>query len=136
MANNNTHQARSKMFKKLLKRPIAFHAHFVDVTGDILASLMLSQAQYWSERVKEDKEGWFYKTQEEWTEETRLSRFQQERARRVLRRLGVLEEKKKGVPCRLYFRINYAKLEQLYLIQCEPSVRAFHNMRVAVSPGH
>jgi hypothetical protein len=136
MSNKNTHQANSRMFKKLLKRPIAFHAHFVDVTGDILASLMLSQAQYWSERVEEEKDGWFYKSQQEWTEETRLHRFQQEKARKLLRGLGILEEKKQGVPCRLFFRINYEKLEQLYLRQCDTAVRAFHEMRVAVNVGH
>jgi hypothetical protein len=32
----------------LLDRPIAFHRIFVELTGSVLAAVMLSQAFYWS----------------------------------------------------------------------------------------
>jgi len=43
---------------------------------------------------------------EEWASETGMTRSEQESARRKLVSAGVLEEKKKGVPCRLFYRVN------------------------------
>ena len=65
---------------QLLDRPIAFHRCFVTLTGSVTAALMLSQALYWQRRCKEP-EGWWYKTLEEWTEETGLNRRETEAAR-------------------------------------------------------
>lgn len=65
---------------------------------------MLSQAWYWKDRTA-DPAGWFYKTQKEWQEETGLTRYEQETARRALRERGFLEEKT-APPYRLYFRID------------------------------
>jgi hypothetical protein len=59
---------------------------------------MLSQAFYWSSPKRNKTENqWFYKSQTEWTEETGLSRAEQETARKKLRAIGVLEEKKQGL---------------------------------------
>ena len=88
----------------LLDRPIAFHRCFVTITGTVTAALMLSQAVYWSKRTKED--GWFYKTQEEWTEETGLTRGEQDEARKRLKSYGYLDEKRQGMPARLHYRVN------------------------------
>ncbi|WP_437421110.1 helix-turn-helix domain-containing protein [Stutzerimonas chloritidismutans] len=66
---------------------------------------MLSQAIYWSKRT-DNADGWFYKTMEEWASETGMTRSEQESARKKLVSAGVLEEKKKGVPCRLFYRVN------------------------------
>jgi hypothetical protein len=93
---------------KIFDRPIAFHREFVSVAG-ITGAVMLSQAVYWSKRT-EDKKGWFYKTRKEWEEETGLSRQEQETARKKLCKTGVLEEVRKGIPARLFFRVNYNKL--------------------------
>lgn len=88
-----------------LDRPIAFHRAFVRIGAGVTGALMLSQAIYWSRRTK-NADGWFYKTMEEWEEETGLTRSEQETARKKLVKACVLEEMKKGVPCRLYYRIN------------------------------
>ena len=88
-----------------LDRPIAFHSVFVDLGVGVTGALMLSQAVYWHHRTK-DPEGWFYKTQAEWQDETGLKRTEQERARRALKSIGVLEERKKGIPARLFYRLN------------------------------
>ncbi|MGL1664079.1 hypothetical protein ACSTJP_00070, partial [Vibrio parahaemolyticus] len=71
--------------------------------------LMLSQALYWSKRTN-DPDGWFYKSQVEWEEETGMTRYEQEGARKALIKLGVLEELKRGVPCRLHYRVNMKAL--------------------------
>lgn len=93
-----------KQIDALLDRPIAFHPAFVAITGSITAALMLSQAWYWKDRTA-DPAGWFYKTQREWQEETGLTRYEQETARRVLKDRGLLEEKT-APPYRLYFRVD------------------------------
>ena len=96
---------------QLLDRPIAFHRCFVTLTGSVTAALMLSQALYWQRRCKEP-EGWWYKTLEEWTEETGLNRRETEAARIKLRALEVLEEKRTGSPAKLWYRIDLNTLEQ------------------------
>lgn len=96
-----------------LDRPIAFHRIFRTVSGSTVAALFLSQAWYWSKRLPDERDGWFYKTQAEWETETGLSRSEQETARRHLTRLGILEEKREGLPARLWFRIDRNRLESL-----------------------
>lgn len=93
------------MSNVLFDRPIAFQRVFVKLGVGITGALMLSQAVYWSNRTK-DPDGWFYKDQAEWEEETGLTRREQETARKKLVDLGVLQERKKGIPCRLFYRVN------------------------------
>jgi hypothetical protein len=97
------------LIKKLSDRPIAFHRIYAKISGGITSGLMLSQAMYWSSRTN-DSDGWFYKTADEWEEETALSRREQETARMRLRNAGFWEEKLRGVPAKLHFRIDQNKL--------------------------
>ena len=48
---------------------------------------------------------WFSKSQDEWDEETGLSRWEQVTARRLLREAGFLEEQRLGMPAKLWFRV-------------------------------
>lgn len=101
----------------LLDRPIAFHRAFARLAGSVHAGLLLSQAVYWSRRTS-DSDGWFYKTQAEWTEETCLTRREQETARAALRKLQhnscpLWLEERRGVPARMFFRIDSAILLHL-----------------------
>lgn len=98
----------------LLDRPIAFHRVFAAIANSVNAGVMLSQAVYWSHRTK-DPDGWFYKSQEEWFEETFLSRREQETARKKLIAIGVLEEKRSGLPARLFFRVKKEALEAILI---------------------
>ncbi len=106
-------------FIELLDRPIAFHRCFVTITNSVTASVMLSQALYWSKRTT-IYDNWFWKTQEEWFDETGLTRYEQEGARKVLKRLGIFEEKKEGIPAKLYFRVNIQKMYNLLEITPKP----------------
>jgi hypothetical protein len=99
----------------LLDRPIAFHRCFVDLTGSVAAALMLSQAVYWTRikrREKPESDGWFYKTQAEWEEETALKRHDQERARKALRDTTFWCEDRRGLPAKLYFSVDLEALER------------------------
>lgn len=103
------------LLHSLLDRPIAFHRVFVTISGSVLAGLMLSQAYYWTPRG-ESGDGWFYKKQSEWTDETGLSRWEQETARKKLLQVkspsgeSVWQEERRGVPAKLFYRINIPAL--------------------------
>jgi hypothetical protein len=102
------------LLQDLLDRPIAFHRCFAQISGSVLAGLMLSQAVYWSKRTKNES-GWFWKTQHEWFKETFMNRSEQERARRKLREKGFMEEKRRGVPAKNYYRVRMEAVKSALL---------------------
>lgn len=91
----------------LLDRPIAYHRVFVELTHSVKAAVMLSQAVYWQKRAKQ-KDGWWYKTAEEWEEETGLSRHEQDTARKQCEKY--LKSDLRDVPARLYWKIDESAL--------------------------
>src|ERR1035437_7564108 len=99
------------MLEELLDRPIAYHRIFVPIAG-VAGAIMLSQALYWSKRTT-NADGWFWKTREEWEDETGLGRSSQELARQKLVESGVMEERLWGVPAKLHFRVNFKTLSSL-----------------------
>lgn len=106
---------------KLLDRPIAFHRSLVEPAGSVNAALMLSQAIYWALRIPKERDGWFWKTAEEWQAEIGLTRAEQEGARKRLIAANLLEEKLEGIPAKLHFRVietslrKSAKLDEVSL---------------------
>lgn len=86
--------------------PVSFHRCLVPITGGVTAALMLSQAIWTTQTIERAADGWFSKSRDEWTEETGLSRWEQETARRALRGAGFLEERRVGVPAKLWFRVR------------------------------
>ena len=71
----------------LLGRHIAFHRRLVDLTGNVKAALLLSQAVYWTRHGRDiaQRGGWFHKTAEQWELELGLSPREQTSARELLR---------------------------------------------------
>ncbi len=90
--------------------PVVFHRLYVDVTGDILAALWLSYAVYYlAELVADVDEGWLGRSQEMWQSDTGMSRREQERARRRLRDLGLISERRRpNAP--MQFRVDFDRL--------------------------
>lgn len=99
----------------LLDRPVAYQPCFVQF-GGITGAVLLSQLVYWHNRMDG---GWFYKTQREINQETGLTRAEQETARRRLISSGVIEEDLRGVPAKLYFRVQSEHLESVLLQNAE-----------------
>jgi len=128
----NTSTKADRLIHNLLAQPIAMHGIFIDITGSLVGGYMLSQAFYWSQRTSTE-DGWFWKTQKEWEKETRLSRREQDTARKILAGLydsegnPVWEEKLKGVPAKMHFRLN---LEALYRVMAEYEQKAKGNKEV------
>jgi hypothetical protein len=103
----------------ILVRPIAYHRAFARIGGGATAGLFLSQCFYWSPRGSKD--GWFYKSANEWEEETGLTVQEQRTARAKLKAIGVLEQHLKGVPATLFFRVNLARVVELLSQQTSSS---------------
>lgn len=107
---------------QLLDRPIAYNPAFAKlkagkVKAGPVAAVFLSQMVYWHNRMDG---GWMYKTQADITSETALTRDEQETARKRLVTLGVLEEKRRGVPATMHYRINAERLEALLVETTKP----------------
>lgn len=86
--------------------PVSFHRCLVPITGGVTAALMLSQAIWTTQEIDVASNGWFCKSQDQWTEDTGLSRWEQETARRTLRGAGFLEERRVGMPAKLWYRVR------------------------------
>ena len=93
---------------KLLDRPIAFQRAFVEVCGSVTGALFLSQAVYWQNRCTSE-DGWWWKTIEQWQEETGLSRKEQETARKYCDKF--LRCELRGVPARNHFHLDFTELQ-------------------------
>lgn len=93
-------------------RVVQFYPALRPLLGSASAVLFFGQALYWSDKTDNDS-GWFWKTEEQWEEETSLSRREQETARRLLRQAGVLLEEFRGIPRKLWFRLDLERFEQL-----------------------
>lgn len=92
------------VLKRLLSdRPIAFHPALARAFGGINEALLFQQLAYWSDKGADPE--WIFKSQVELEAETCLSAYQQKQARDHLKRLGVLEDERRGVPARLYYHI-------------------------------
>ncbi|HAW0924392.1 TPA: DNA-binding protein [Escherichia coli] len=114
---------------KLLDRPIAYNPAFAKlkagkVRSGPVAAVFLSQLVYWHNRMDG---GWMYKTQSDISAETALTRDEQETARKRLVALGVLEEKLRGIPAIMHYRINTERLEALLIEQVKPDMKADSN---------
>ena len=103
--------------------PITFHRCLIPVSGGVNAALLLSHAIWTTQALDGEADGWFLKSQEQWAEETGLSRWEQETARRALRDAGLLEERRVGMPARLWFRVQASAVWAALKAQAGRSVR-------------
>lgn len=110
---------------------ITFSPALARALGDVEAAVFLCQACYWQTLIGDGD--WFYKlrdadkdengrvrppadaSRQSWEWETGLSRTKQESARRRLKALGLLEEALRGVPAKLYYRVNMDRLVDFLL---------------------
>jgi len=91
--------------------PNAYYSNFAKITG-ATAAIFLSQFLYWDGK-QSDPDLWIYKKYKAIIDETGLSEREIDTARVRLKNLGIMEEKRKGVPPILYFRFDWQKLTTL-----------------------
>ena len=104
-AHFEPHGISDELLLAVFDMPVTFHRCLVPVAGGVTAALMLSQAIWLTDIVDPASDGWFMCSQEQWTKETGLTRWEQETARRALRRAGLLVERRLGMPAKLWFRV-------------------------------
>lgn len=118
--------------------PIAFHRPLIElVGGHVGAALMLTYALHCTREFVASGaayaelavQGYMQITQADWTRECGLSRWEQQSARRVLRDKGYIEERKSGLPAKLYFRVA---MEHLV---ADLSAQAMRNLAAPSSAG-
>ena len=102
-------------------RIIAFNRIYVTITESVATGLFLSQACFYQERAGDD--AWWEKTQDAWTVETGLSRYEQETARKTLKGKKILQETRRGTHGYLSYRINMNALLDAVNSLVEKSVR-------------
>lgn len=100
-----------------LTQMVGYHPVFRKISGSVGAAVLLSQIWYWNmngkngeSRIPEDRDGWFFKSMDEIAHETGMSRSEIETARKKLVSLSLLEEERRGVPAKLWFRLNVDKI--------------------------
>lgn len=91
---------------EVLDMPINFHRCFVSITGKVTAALLLSYLWWSSDEAARAHDGWISRPLEEIRDDTGLSRDELATARRILRDLAFLEERRHGMPPELAFRVN------------------------------
>lgn len=91
-------------------RPVAYFPAIARIVG-VKECVFLCQLLYWSDKAEK---GWIYKTQEEFTNETGLSRAEQETARRNLKKMGLLDERHQRLLHRMFYRVNLDKLDEVW----------------------
>ena len=90
------------------EKPIAFNPMLARMADSALAGLFLSQILYWW--GKGSKEGYVFKTIKEAEAETHMNRSEQDRAIKILKRLGVIEVRLKGIPQKRHFQVKESTL--------------------------
>lgn len=122
------------MRRLLSARPIAFHPELAIVLGGIHEALMFQQLAYWSDKGS-DTDGWIYKTTEQFRQETTINRYQQDKARANLVSKKVIEAKRRGLPAKMHYKINWNQLyELLSKPVCSPSTNCEDDPPNATEP--
>ncbi|MGR9108953.1 MAG: antA/AntB antirepressor family protein [Gammaproteobacteria bacterium] len=81
--------------------------------GSASAAVFLAKAvEFQTLTLKAGRE-WWSVTREKWTEETGLSGREQATARKKLRKAGLLLEERRGMPSRLWYRLDGEALQEL-----------------------
>lgn len=123
-----------RLIEAMNEQPIAFNKHYVFIGCGINGALMLSQLVYWTSRTK-DNDGWIFKTHSDWTMETGLTRREQDTARKTLKELGFLSEKKVGVPRRVFFKVERENLYKALIEYSETlATPSMHNSAILNAP--
>lgn len=108
-----------EIFDALSDKPIAFHPIFARISGGATAGLLLSQLVFW-DKVSNGQE--FYKTVDKITEETTLTRWEQETAIKDLKFRKFITVELKGIPAKRHFKINKsAIIEAIQLVSGKTS---------------
>ena len=87
----------------------------VGLKGAVLLADLISKEEYFIANGMTD--GWFFNTEANIERDTTLTSYQQRKVLKTLKKYGIIETKRKGIPAKQYFKINEANL--LNILSCE-----------------
>ena len=103
-------------YRELVRSTISSEAHFVlnkklvKILGaepSVFLSDLLSKERYFNEKNQLTEDGWFFNTQKNRKEDTGIPYHHQTAIVRALCSIGLMEERKQGLPKKQYFKINH-----------------------------
>ena len=103
---------RQKIKDMLPNRVVAYSPDLAKAVGGAAIGLFLSQLLFLSDKGA-NPEGWVYKSEQEMTKETNLTKREQQTARRKLLSLGVIAIMRGGWKNTYHFKIIWEKLYQV-----------------------
>ncbi|QDX06957.1 conserved phage C-terminal domain-containing protein [Staphylococcus saprophyticus] len=89
---------------------------YIEITEDYPSAALLNQMVYWSDRTNR-KDGYFYKSYNEWYEELHLTEYQVRRATKKLKGLGFVDtalKKANGAPT-LHYKVDTKEISEWIL---------------------
>ena len=93
----------SALDKLLGKGNVTYHIAVAEAMNSVAAAIFLEQIAFWQAR---SEDGWAFRSVEQIQEYTGLKKDAQQGARRILMKAGVLEEDLRGMPARMYYRVD------------------------------
>lgn len=99
---------------------------YVDFTGDLTTAILLNQIVFLSDKTKR-KDGFFYKTYKEWTDEICLTERQVRYSVKKLKEQNLIETKVKkanGSPT-VHYKLNFEKLVDSLMTFCQNGNNTF-----------
>ena len=106
---------------------VQFYPALAAKLGSYKAALFLGHALYWTRYLAEKQEGrvgWFFMSASQCQQTTGLSAREQGSVRKLLRSLGLIEERLAGMPATLHYRVNVPALLQWAGIACKEPGRS------------
>lgn len=94
----------------IFDEPIVIQRNFLHLTGNLNAAMLLSWIVTLSQDQSAESEGWLRLPQTKWQSDTGLSRFELEAARAALRKMELIDERRKGMPAKIEIRLNVNRL--------------------------
>jgi len=94
------------------KPPVNFYWEFAEVASGAKGGLLLSQL-YELTLKNQDSDGWFPVGSWDWYDTIFITPNEAKTIRRILKELGVLEERRVGFPSQMFFRVNMENLRGL-----------------------
>ena len=80
----------------------------VGLKGAVMLADLISKEEYFI--VNGMTDGWFFNTESNIERDTTLTSYQQRKVLKTLKKCGIIETKRKGIPAKQYFKINEANL--------------------------
>lgn len=106
-------QQHQRQIAKYLPHPgIRYLPDLAIAFGSVNAGIILSQLLYWHGTGKR-RDGWIYKTEQEFYQETGLTRSKQDSALKILIDSKVVAKKLAQIPAKRHFKLDFVLLQEI-----------------------